>query len=50
MHFGTSLVFQCLGFCAFTAEGAGSIPGQGTNTLQAMWYSQKSSQMYLKNI
>ena len=39
MHFGTSHVFQCLGFCAFAAEGAGSIPGQGINIAQAMWYS-----------
>ena len=28
---GNSLVVQWLGFCAFTAEGPGSIPGQGTS-------------------
>ena len=33
---------QCSGgLAAFTAEGLGSIPGRGTNILQAVWYSQK---------
>ena len=27
---------QWLGLCAFTAEGMGSVPGQGTKILQAM--------------
>ena len=27
---GNSLVVQWLGLCAFSAEGQGSIPGQGT--------------------
>ena len=30
-----SLVVQWLGLCAFTAEGPGSIPGQGTKIPQA---------------
>ena len=32
---------QWLGLGAFTAEGMGSIPGQGTKVLQAMWHGQK---------
>ena len=32
---------QGLGLRAFTAEDTGSIPGQGTKILQAVWYSQK---------
>ena len=33
---GEFLVTQWLGLCAFTAEGLGSIPGQGTKILQAL--------------
>ena len=29
------MAVQWLGFCAFTAEGLGSFPGQGTKILQA---------------
>ena len=36
-----SLVVQWLGLHAFTAEGEGSIPGQGTKILQAMQCGQK---------
>ena len=36
---GDFLVVQWLGLCIFTAEGVGSIPGQGTKILQAMQYS-----------
>ena len=36
-----SLVVQWLGLCAFTAEGLGSIPGQGTKIPQATWHSQR---------
>ena len=32
---GISLVVQWLGFCASTAEGTSSIPGQGTKIPQA---------------
>ena len=32
---GSSLATQWLGLCAFTAEGLGSIPGQGTTIPQA---------------
>ena len=32
-----SLAVQWLGLCAFTAEGAGSFPGQGTKIPQAVW-------------
>ena len=38
---GNSLVVQWLGLPAFTAKGMGLIPGQGTKTLQAAWFSQK---------
>ena len=37
---GNSLVVQWLGLCAFSAEGQGSIPGQGTKIPQAIWHSQ----------
>ena len=32
---------QWLGLGALTARGPGSIPGQGTKILQAMWHGQK---------
>ena len=35
---------QRLGLCASTAEGTGSIPGQGTKKLQAVWYGQEQKQ------
>ena len=38
------LVVQWLGLCAFTAEGMGSIPGQGTKILQAVWCDQKEKE------
>ena len=41
IHFGTSLVVQWLGLHTFTAEGTGSIPGQGTKIPQAAQRSQK---------
>ena len=37
----TSLVVQWLRLYAPTAEGMGSIPGQGTKVLHATWYRQK---------
>ena len=33
---GNSLAVQWLGLSAFTAEGLGSVPGQGTKILQAV--------------
>ena len=33
---GEFLVVQWLGLCTFTAEGVGSIPGQGTKIPQAL--------------
>ena len=33
---GNSLAIRCLGLCASTAGGPGSIPGQGTKILKAM--------------
>ena len=36
---GNSLAVQWLGFCTFTAEGVGSIPGQGIKIPQ--WQGQK---------
>ena len=38
---GNSLTVQQLGLCAFTAEGLGSYPGQGTKIPQAAWHSQE---------
>ena len=38
----SSLVIQLLRLHAFTAEGRGSTPGQGTKTLHATLHSQKS--------
>ena len=38
---GNSLAVQWLGLRAFTAEGLGSIPGQGTKIPHTMWHSQK---------
>ena len=40
-NLGNSLVVQWLGLRAFTAEGSGSIPGQGTKIPQAVWQGQK---------
>ena len=40
-NIGNSLVVQWLGLCAFTAEGQGSVPGQGTKIPQAKWHGQK---------
>ena len=45
--YGNSLVVQWLELWAFTAEGLGSIPGQGTKFLQASWCGQnKTKQIY----
>ena len=38
---GNSLVVRWVGRCAFTAEGMGSIPGQGTKIPQAVQRSKK---------
>ena len=38
---GNSLAVQWLGLCVFTAEAAGSIPGEGTKIPQAVWHGQK---------
>ena len=38
---GTSLVVQWLGLCAFIAEGLGSIPGWGTKIPQAVQCGKK---------
>ena len=40
---GNSLAVQWLGPCAFTAEGPGSIPGQGTKIMQASWRGQNKN-------
>ena len=37
---GSFLVVQWLGVCAFTAEGMGSTPSQGTKILQALQHGQ----------
>ena len=38
---GNSLVVQWLGFCAFIAEGSGSLPGRGTKIPQGVQCGQK---------
>ena len=44
---GDSLAVQWLGHCAFTAVGAGSIPGWGTGILQAVGrLSQKKKKVF----
>ena len=35
------MVVQGLGLCGFTAWGPGTIPGQGTKILQAIWCGQR---------
>ena len=40
---GNSLVVQCLGLRAFTAEGIGSIPGQRIKFPPATWHSKKKN-------
>ena len=40
-HLGSSLVVQLLGLWAFTAEGVGSVPGQGTNKILQAVQGQK---------
>ena len=37
---------QWLGLCAFTAEGVGSIPGQGTKIPQAVQWDQKKERKF----
>ena len=44
---GNSLVVQLLGLCAFTAEYAGSIPGQRIKILQATWPKKKKLVIYI---
>ena len=39
-----SLVVQWLGLGTLAAKALGSIPGQGTKILQAMWCSQKKKE------
>ena len=41
MLLGNSLAVQWLGLRALTAEGLGSIPGQGTKIPQVTWCGQK---------
>ena len=40
---GGSLAVQWLGPCVLTANGPGSISGQGTKIPQAVWHSQKQA-------
>ena len=37
------LVAWQFGYGTFTAEGLGSIPGRGTEIVQAVWQSQKTN-------
>ena len=43
------MAIQWLGLNAFTAEGPGSTPGQGTKILQAAWHSQKKKKKIKRN-
>ena len=47
---GNSLVVQLLGLCAFTAEDAGSIPGQRIKILQATWPKKKKKKKKIGDI
>ena len=38
------MAVQRLGLWAFTAKGMGSIPGQGSEILQAMWHGKEKSE------
>ena len=42
---GELLAVQWLGLCAFTTKRAGSIPGQGTEILQAEWHGPKKKKL-----
>ena len=44
MDFWNSLAGQWLALCTFSAEGLGSIPGQGTKIPQDVHYSKKKKQ------
>ena len=46
---GNFLVVQWLGLCTYTAEGAGSVPGQGTKIPQATHGGQKKKK-WSKNL
>ena len=42
---GNSLAVQWLGLCAFTANGVGSVPAQGTMIPQAALHGQKKKKI-----
>ena len=42
LMYRNSLAVQCLGLCAFTVKGLGSIPGQGTKIPQAKAWLKKT--------
>ena len=42
---GNSLAVQWLGLCSFTAEGPGSIPGQGAKIPHAVQRDQKRKEI-----
>ena len=44
---GNFLMVQWLELCAFTAEGLGSIPGQGAEISQAVWCSRKKKKLQM---
>ena len=46
----TSLLVQWLGLCASTEWGEGSIPGGGTNILQAVHHSKKKKKLTFRQI
>ena len=45
MFVGTSLAVQWLRLHTPSAEGTGSIPGQGTKILHAVWHGQKKKKV-----
>ena len=47
---GNSPAVQGLGFCAFAAKGAGSIPGWGTKILQAVQPQKKKKKVFTDQI
>ena len=47
---GNPLVFLCLGLCAFTAEGPGSVPGWGSKILEATRHGKRRRRRRRRNI
>ena len=50
MALGISLAVQWLGLNSFTAEGRGSIPGEGTEIPQTAWHDKINKWLWTKII